>query len=780
MKWTNVKQIFSRELRDQLRDRRTIFTVAIMPMLLYPLMGTAMLQVGQFMRKQPSRVWLINEQYLPQHPPILIDGAVNEAWIEPADRVMLEFRCSPTDSKDFRLIVDQYLKLSRMENGETLANQLVQMELARRKVDLAVYLSGPLDGEPLVDRELEPSAQDDRSESEVNLSGLKAPDDAPDIVRTESSRPNKAFIFVNSANDQSRSGAARVSQLLSRWEREHSRELLKRYSASESAIHGVAIEQADISDTKVAKAAMWSKILPFVVVIWALTGAFYPAIDLCAGEKERGTFETLLSSPAARSEIALGKLLTVMSFSYATSLLNLFSMAFTGIFVASKLTAGLAGVPIGFPSLGSFGWLMIALIPISALFSAIALATAAFARSSKEGQYYLVPLIMVSLPLMMIPVLPASKLDIGTSFIPVTGLIMLLRSLIEGHSMNVLPFVAPVCVVTFACCWFAVKWVIYQFNSESILFRPSEQFGLQVWFKSLRRDRELLPTFGQAILCGVTILVCKFFVGFAGFMPRGFSDFAVQAVITLVASILIPVVLMALVLTRNVRQSLRLNPCSLPMASAAILAAIFLNPLFAWLSKWVIEIYPPTSSLMAFEQLASKIFADSPGLWATLLVFALAPAVIEELGFRGFILSGLESLKSKWQAILLASLLFGITHSVIHQTVVTFFVGIVLGIIAVQTRSVVPCILFHAVHNSMAVLLGHLNTGVVENSFLLRRVFDSVEGGGYQYNVSAGILMGLIGLALMVWFWELPKMEKRQTTHVPNRNDLSSLACTAD
>ena len=46
-------------------------------------------------------------------------------------------------------------------------------------------------------------------------------------------------------------------------------------------------------------AVVWSKILPVLLLLWALTGAFYPAVDLCAGEKERGTLETLLSSPAA-------------------------------------------------------------------------------------------------------------------------------------------------------------------------------------------------------------------------------------------------------------------------------------------------------------------------------------------------------------------------------------------------------------------------------------------------------------------------------------------------
>ena len=57
------------------------------------------------------------------------------------------------------------------------------------------------------------------------------------------------------------------------------------------------IASADVAQSGDKQAAMWSKILPFVIMIWALTGAFYPAVDLCAGEKERGTFETLLSSP---------------------------------------------------------------------------------------------------------------------------------------------------------------------------------------------------------------------------------------------------------------------------------------------------------------------------------------------------------------------------------------------------------------------------------------------------------------------------------------------------
>ena len=82
--------------------------------------------------------------------------------------------------------------------------------------------------------------------------------------------------------------------------------------------------------------SIWGRIFPFLLVIMALTGAFYPAVDLCAGEKERGTMETLLISPASRPEIVLGKFFTVMLASMSTALLNLVSMGLTGLQIAGK------------------------------------------------------------------------------------------------------------------------------------------------------------------------------------------------------------------------------------------------------------------------------------------------------------------------------------------------------------------------------------------------------------------------------------------------------------
>ena len=109
----------------------------------------------------------------------------------------------------------------------------------------------------------------------------------------------------------------------------------------------------------------------------SLTGAFYPAIDLCAGEKERGTMETLLISPASRSEIVLGKFLTVMLASVTTAILNLLSMGLTGVQLARQVgafsaeagrrSAAAASSVIAPPTMQAAFWMILLLIPLAAL-----------------------------------------------------------------------------------------------------------------------------------------------------------------------------------------------------------------------------------------------------------------------------------------------------------------------------------------------------------------------------------------------------------------------------
>src|SRR5690606_3935319 len=115
------------------------------------------------------------------------------------------------------------------------------------------------------------------------------------------------------------------------------------------------VEPQDVSATE-PRRALRSKLLPLVMFVWALTGAFYPAVDLCAGEEERGTLETLLTSPAGRTSIVGGKLLTVMTFSAMSALCNMGTLALTGKMMSSTLQA--LNLPLDPPGLGAIAWLL--------------------------------------------------------------------------------------------------------------------------------------------------------------------------------------------------------------------------------------------------------------------------------------------------------------------------------------------------------------------------------------------------------------------------------------
>jgi sodium transport system permease protein len=736
MKWPNVKLIFARELRDQLRDRRTLFTVAVMPIVLYPIMGMAMLQVAQFMREYPTKIWIVGQEHLPVAPALVDDGQINRDFVDAKESPLIDLWVSNPQDDKLDEMVRQFRDQADLPNATGLVDQLIQAEMKQRGVDAAVIIPSAIG---LVD-------------------GARG---SPDAIDSSSSvEPPKIYVFQNSASDQSRIGAKRIKVVLARWQKAFIQKRLADNGIQPAMVSGVQVIDADVADKIGKQTAVWSKLFPFIIMVWSLTGAFYPAIDLCAGEKERGTFETLLSSPAARSEIAIGKLLTVMSFSMVTALLNLISMGFTGLFVANHLGGMPGGMGLGVPPMASIGWLLIALIPISGLFSAIALAAAAFARSSKEGQYYLVPLMMICMPLMMIPMMPATKLDFGSSLIPVSGLMLLLRSLIEGQYADCLKYGGPVCIVTFACCWFAVRWVVHQFNSESVLFRPSERFGVGTWVRSVLRERDNLPSFGNAILCAVVILVAKFFIGFVIQTPQNFGDFSKQTLIILIATIAVPAVMMALVLTRDPAKSLRLRGCSMPAACAAVLLAISLNPLFTWFTSLVMIVYPPSGDMFQVQEVVTNILGTAPNIFAVIAVFALAPAFFEELAFRGFILSGMESLRNKWHAILMTSLLFGVAHGVLQQSVITSVVGVVMAIIAVQTKSILPCMLFHLTHNSMAVMLSQANSQTIESSTVLDTILFSSNGVNYQYAVMPGLVMTAAGVSLLVWFLRFKPVER--------------------
>ncbi len=726
MNLSNVKLILSREIRDQLRDRRTLFMIFVLPLLLYPLLGMSFFQVSQFMQAQPTSVLIVGAKDLVDLPPLVQNREFARGLF--------------ADSSKARLLKLHFAPDEPAGNLNEMPDRCAE---ARRAVQ-----SGQYDAALYFPDDFANRLEDFRQAIEARAEqGEQSPQQTDPKVSLLVPSPE---IIYTTANEKSQVAYSRLSGVLRRWTAEVGKTNLAAGGVPTSAAEPFDVQTADVAgETGYRGAAMWSKILPVLLLIWALTGAFYPAVDLCAGEKERGTLETLLSSPAERSEIVLGKLLTIMLFSMITAVLNLASIGVTGWLVLGDLAEFRA------PPAMAVLWLAIALVPISAMFSALCLALAAFARSTKEGQYYLMPLLLVIMPLAILPMAPGVELNLGNSLIPVTGVVLLLRSVLEGGYLQALQFLPGVVAVTLAACLLSIRWAVDQFNSESVLFRESERLEMGLWLRRLVRDRQATPTVAAAVFCGVMILVVRFFMSFALESPEGFGDFAKLAVVTQLAVIATPALLMTIIFTNSPRRTLLLRCPAWRTIPAAVLLAVLLHPVANALQVVITQLYPVSEEVRAALESAEKILRTAP-YWKIVLMIAVVPAICEELAFRGFILSGFRHLGHKWRAIVYSALFFGLAHAILQQSLIACLVGLVIGYLAVQSGSLLPGAIFHVLNNSLAVANSRITPEVLDRWPSLGTLASAVDGGGCIYHWPVVGICAFAGLVLLGWFAGLP------------------------
>jgi sodium transport system permease protein len=220
--------------------------------------------------------------------------------------------------------------------------------------------------------------------------------------------------------------------------------------------------------------------VPYLIIILCFTGAMYPAMDLTAGEKERGTMETLLCSPVARGDIVLGKFLMVLTGSLSAMLLSLTSMGisatFAGVLFAggSKLAAATqqakaaAGVMPMIDPMGLFG--VIAMVfPVAVLFSALLFTVALFAKSYKEAQSYVGPMIFVIIMPAMVGMLPGIDLNARLALVPILNLSLVCKEMLSGvwHWDYIALIFGSSCVYAALALALAVR----MFKREDVIFR---------------------------------------------------------------------------------------------------------------------------------------------------------------------------------------------------------------------------------------------------------------------------------------------------------------------
>jgi sodium transport system permease protein len=287
----------------------------------------------------------------------------------------------------------------------------------------------------------------------------------------------------------------------------------------------------------------------------------------------------------------------------------------------------------------------------------------------------------------------------------VTGVALLMQRLMMATSLDqvpwlyFLPVLGPIAIYS----WLALRWAIEQFQREEVLFREAERWDWGLWFRRLFHDKEPLPTLGQALFCFALVLALRWVslgVG-GGLLPE------VRAAIAALAFVAAPPSFMALILNTLPRDALYLRRPDWRALGLATLLALLLLPPLAGLAQAAYD-WSPRQQLNDPHPLARVLRAvheqgqdEARSLLLGLMAYALAPAVCEEIAFRGLILTGLHRRFRQRNAILVSAFLFALYHLNVFLFLPAFGLGIVLGLLTVRSRSLVPAILFHFLYNAL-------------------------------------------------------------------------------
>ena len=414
MNAAHVWVIYRKELRDALRDRRTLISSIVVPTLLMPLL---LFGVGRLMQR-----------------------AVAEAREEvPAVAVL----------------------------GGAGAPEL----LARLAGDARVRLVPvPADWREAI------AAKRLRAVVEV-------PERLEERVRAGEAAP-AVRIFHYQGELKSENGARVTERIVGEHRERVVTERLAARGLGPEAVRPFEVRRENVAPPEKVGGNLFGGLVPYFIILLCFTGAIYPAMDITAGEKERGTMETLLCSPVARLDLVLGKFLLVLTGSLASMFFVVASMAgsalvggalflgTSGAAAAGALPPGAAAAGAGsLPTIDPLGLVGVfaMVLPVAVLFSAVALTVSLFAKSYKEAQSYLGPLIIVVLLPGMIAALPGTELTARTALIPLLNLSLVCKEMLSGSWPW--GYIALIFGSSSLYAAGALALAVRMFNREDVLFR---------------------------------------------------------------------------------------------------------------------------------------------------------------------------------------------------------------------------------------------------------------------------------------------------------------------
>jgi sodium transport system permease protein len=738
----NIMTICCHDLLDQVRDRRTLFMIIILPLVLYPLAGELIVNLAVGQQLRPKNITVIN-------PPVVLDNAASQFNSKLLITFASQFAAIPTFNSSpvvtagvMAFILsgqDQAPPLFVIENGKLRIGPEYLKDDALAL--LANWDQKSLDSSVLLDPQmLEQAAQ-------------KLISDGADAVlvfpekfaqRVEQGETVPIVLFLNEKDDSIKLMEGQLRGLISRWGAKLRSARFLAHGLTPNFHQVIEVVEPDSSKTgaglsrnsiqKEITGAI-KRILPLMLVMWALVGALYPAIDLCAGEKERGTMETLLISAASRQEIVYGKFLAIWTFSTATALLNIITMGLT----ATHLAMTYMNIGVFNPLL--LFWAVLLLLPLGAFFSALSLAIGAYARSSREGQYYLMPLVMMTLPLVLITLAPGTKLDLPTCFIPITGISILLQELMDGSNYDLkhMVYLVLVLAATASYAYLALQWAVRQFNREEVLFREAEPFHWPSIFKSFLPARKTLSGVGTAVIAYFLALL---------FMHLPKEYWGRLRVDPAVAGI-IPIGLLLLFWMKNPGQLIAWRTPGWAGILIAMVVGFALIPVMAQLSLL-------DGKAEVFKNLFDQLQKGNLGAQGSvslgpivILSFLILPLIVNEFVFRGFLLGNIKASTGMVEACGMTALLFAAQSFQPVRFLPDLVSGFFFALLVLRFNSLWVAIIAHLA-TALPALVGFLSLSGLQG---FNVDFQSMQNAWLLYGMvtAFAVLILLASAVFLIW-----------------------------
>lgn len=513
-------------------------------------------------------------------------------------------------------------------------------------------------------------------------------------------------IFYDAADERSGRGRVEARAALRAWNDSLLARRLAAQSLPPSFAQPVLVADSSIALPAEVGSSALGRFLPMLLIIITLLGTFYPAIDLAAGEKERGTLETLLTAPVPSDQIVMGKFLTVACVGVLAAALNLGSMYLTfqtGLFRFAAATEVEFSLPVS-----TVFAIFALLVPLAVLFGSTFLGIAVNSRSFKEAQNALTPVYMLALVPALLPIFPGIELTEALAVVPVAGVSLFFRALMIGEAEIITASLAMMSTVAYAVL--ALRFAANAFGREDVLFgeNTSERRGPLTLAAVIKRYRTGVggsghtPDLAQSMLFVAMVALLFFHIGRSWqmqWLERGLflSEWLL---------LLIPTLLFVFIFRFEARKTLSIRaPSGQALLGGALLMAGG-TPL-AWFVAWLQSFVLPIPWELV-EGIADMLTPESTGdLFWLLLLAAVTPAICEEAVFRGGLLGGMRKLKPV-TAIVMNGAIFGLFHVSFESAfrfAPTAFIGMLMAFAVWHSRSIFVSGLMHFMNNGLVVLM---------------------------------------------------------------------------